>query len=183
MPVVTVQLWEGRTTEQKRALVSDITEAVVTHAGADSSGLHVVLQEVSPENWARAGVLGIDRNAKHEEKQDIVRLSHLLLQVQDLEAAERFYVSGLGFNVRKRDTFSDGRSLIVLKEGMGLVEKGPRLPGPIEHFAFLVRGLDSYKQRVEAAGGEVLEGPAPGAYGRSLYFKDLDGNKIEFHGD
>jgi 4-oxalocrotonate tautomerase len=61
MPVVTVQLWEGRTLEQKRALVQAITDAMVEHAGADPSGLHVILQEIPKENWARAGVLGIDR--------------------------------------------------------------------------------------------------------------------------
>ncbi len=61
MPVVTVQLWEGRTLEQKRALVEAITEAMIEHAGADPSGLHVILQEIPKENWARAGVLGVDR--------------------------------------------------------------------------------------------------------------------------
>ena len=61
MPVVTVQLWEGRTVEQKRALVQAITEAMVEHAGARPDALHVILQEVPRENWGRAGVLGIDR--------------------------------------------------------------------------------------------------------------------------
>ncbi len=61
MPVVTVQLWEGRTLDQKRALVEAITEAMIEHAGADPSGLHVILQEIPKENWARAGVLGVDR--------------------------------------------------------------------------------------------------------------------------
>ncbi len=61
MPVVTVQLWEGRTLEQKRALVKAITEAMVEHAGAKPDGLHVILQEIPRENWARAGVLGVDR--------------------------------------------------------------------------------------------------------------------------
>ncbi len=61
MPVVTVQLWEGRTLEQKRALVAAITKAMVEHADAKPDGLHVVLQEIPPENWGRAGVLGVDR--------------------------------------------------------------------------------------------------------------------------
>jgi 4-oxalocrotonate tautomerase len=62
MPVVTVQLWEGRTVEQKRALTRAITDAMVEHAGARPDGLHVILQEYSRENWARAGVLGVDRS-------------------------------------------------------------------------------------------------------------------------
>jgi 4-oxalocrotonate tautomerase len=61
MPVVTVQLWEGRTLEQKRALVKAITEAMIQHAGAKPDALHVILQEVPRENWALAGVLGVDR--------------------------------------------------------------------------------------------------------------------------
>jgi 4-oxalocrotonate tautomerase len=61
MPVVTVQLWEGRTVAQKRALVKAITDAMVEHAGANPDALHVILQEISRENWGRAGVLGVDR--------------------------------------------------------------------------------------------------------------------------
>ncbi len=58
---MTVQLWEGRTIEQKRALVKAITDAMVEHAGATPERLHVILQEVPRENWGRAGVLAIDR--------------------------------------------------------------------------------------------------------------------------
>ena len=61
MPVVTIQLWEGRTLEQKRALVQAITAAMVEHADVKPDGLHVILQEVPRENWGRAGVLGVDR--------------------------------------------------------------------------------------------------------------------------
>jgi len=61
MPVVTVQMWSGRTTEQKRRLVRAITEAMVEHADARPDGLHVIIQDVPPDSWGRAGVLGIDR--------------------------------------------------------------------------------------------------------------------------
>lgn len=62
MPVVTVEMWEGRSVEQKRALCRAITDAMVEHAGAKPDGLHVIIHEVARENWARAGVLGIDRS-------------------------------------------------------------------------------------------------------------------------
>lgn len=61
MPVVTVQLWKGRTTDQKRKLAKAITDAMVEHAGARPDGLHVIIQEYDLENWARGGVLGVDR--------------------------------------------------------------------------------------------------------------------------
>ncbi|MDQ4026551.1 MAG: tautomerase family protein [Actinomycetota bacterium] len=61
MPVVTVQMFEGRTLDQKRKLVRAITDAMIEHAQARPDGLHVVLQEIPKENWGRAGVLGSDR--------------------------------------------------------------------------------------------------------------------------
>lgn len=61
MPVVTVELFEGRTSEQKRALCKAITEAMVEHADARPDALHVILHEIPRENWARAGVLASDR--------------------------------------------------------------------------------------------------------------------------
>ena len=60
MPVVTIQMFEGRTLDQKRKLVRAITDAMVEHAQARPDGLHDVLQEISKENWVRAGVLGSD---------------------------------------------------------------------------------------------------------------------------
>ena len=61
MPVVIVEMYEGRTLEQKRALVRAITQAMVEHAGARPEQLHVVIHEVPKQNWGRAGLLGVDR--------------------------------------------------------------------------------------------------------------------------
>ena len=61
MPVVTIELWEGRTVEQKRRLVRAVTDAMVEHAGARPDALHVIIHEVPKENWGLAGVLGPDR--------------------------------------------------------------------------------------------------------------------------
>jgi 4-oxalocrotonate tautomerase len=60
MPFVVVHLWEGRTREQKRALVKGITDAMVEHAGANPEALHIAIQEYDKENWARNGVLSAD---------------------------------------------------------------------------------------------------------------------------
>lgn len=61
MPVVTVEMWPGRSVEQKRKLTKAITEAMIEHADAKPDGLHVIIHEIPLENWARAGVLGVDR--------------------------------------------------------------------------------------------------------------------------
>jgi 4-oxalocrotonate tautomerase len=61
MPVVTVEMWEGRTTEQKRRLVRALTDAMVEHADAKPDALHVIIHEVPRDNWGRGGVLGVDR--------------------------------------------------------------------------------------------------------------------------
>jgi 4-oxalocrotonate tautomerase len=64
MPFVTVEMWEGRTVEQKRRLVKAITDAMIEHANAGPDHLHVVIHESKLENWGRAGVLGIDEQKR-----------------------------------------------------------------------------------------------------------------------
>ena len=61
MPTVTVQMYEGRTTEQKQALVESITDAMVEHCDATPDCLHIVIHDVPKENWGRNGKLGIHR--------------------------------------------------------------------------------------------------------------------------
>lgn len=64
MPVVTVQMWSGRTVEQKRRLVRAITEAMIEHAACKPDHLHVIIQDVPKDSWGRAGVLGVDEKEK-----------------------------------------------------------------------------------------------------------------------
>jgi 4-oxalocrotonate tautomerase len=54
-------MWPGRSVEQKRKLTKAITDAMIEHADAKPDALHVIIHEVPLENWARAGVLGVDR--------------------------------------------------------------------------------------------------------------------------
>jgi 4-oxalocrotonate tautomerase len=61
MPFVIVEMWEGRTTDQKSRLVKAITDAMVEHADCKPDHLHVVIHDVPKENWGRAGVLGSER--------------------------------------------------------------------------------------------------------------------------
>ena len=59
MPLVTVEAIEGRTIEQKRELVKDITEAVVKNFNVGPEAVSVVIHELSRENLAKAGKLFI----------------------------------------------------------------------------------------------------------------------------
>lgn len=57
MPVITVELWKGRSLDQKRNLVRGITSATVEATGAPPEAVHVVIHEVEKENWGIAGQL------------------------------------------------------------------------------------------------------------------------------
>jgi len=61
MPLVTVKALEGRTIEQKRGLVRDITEAVVKNFKVEPEAVTVDIVEHSKENLAKAGKLFMDR--------------------------------------------------------------------------------------------------------------------------
>jgi len=57
MPEVVVYLLEGRSIEQKRGLVQDITSAVVKHVGAPPDAVTVSLVETAKSSKAKGGVL------------------------------------------------------------------------------------------------------------------------------
>jgi len=60
MPLVTVKAVEGKTIEQKRGLVKDITEAVVKNFKVESESVLVDIVDLSRENIAKAGKLFAD---------------------------------------------------------------------------------------------------------------------------
>lgn len=60
MPTINVQLFEGRTQEQKRAFVKAVTEATCRTLGCDPAAVDIILQEVRRENWSTAGKLWSD---------------------------------------------------------------------------------------------------------------------------
>jgi 4-oxalocrotonate tautomerase len=64
MPVVIVEMWEGRTVDQKRKLVDAITTAMVEHCGSDPTHLHVIIHDIPKESWGRGGKLSSDRAAE-----------------------------------------------------------------------------------------------------------------------
>jgi 4-oxalocrotonate tautomerase len=57
MPEVVVYILEGRTLDQKRGLVKDITDAVVKNAGTTPEQVTVSLVETARTSKAKGGVL------------------------------------------------------------------------------------------------------------------------------
>lgn len=60
MPRITIQLFEGRSIEQKRAAAAKITEAICETCAAKPQDVTIVFDEMKKENYAKAGVLYAD---------------------------------------------------------------------------------------------------------------------------
>jgi 4-oxalocrotonate tautomerase len=61
MPEVIIELAAGRTLDQKRALVKDITDAVVRNTGAPPDAVTVIIHESPLTDKAKGGVLFSER--------------------------------------------------------------------------------------------------------------------------
>ena len=61
MPLITVKVLDGKTIEQKRALVKDITEAVVKDFEVPATAVYIDIVDLSKENLAVGGTLITDR--------------------------------------------------------------------------------------------------------------------------
>jgi 4-oxalocrotonate tautomerase len=55
MPFAQIYLLEGRTEEQKRAVIEKVTEALVEAVGAPKENVRVLIHDVPKENWGIAG--------------------------------------------------------------------------------------------------------------------------------
>ncbi|MHC8599145.1 4-oxalocrotonate tautomerase [Arenicellales bacterium IMCC55707] len=57
MPLIQVQMFTGRTPQQKRDLVRALTDAFVETAGSTPESIDVILTDVEPSDWAQGGML------------------------------------------------------------------------------------------------------------------------------
>ena len=57
MPIIRVEMFPGRTADQKRDLVRELTDGFVQTCGGAGDRLHVVITEVDHENWGVGGEL------------------------------------------------------------------------------------------------------------------------------
>ncbi len=56
MPVVIVEMWEGRTIEQKKQIAEGIT-ATFTRIGVPADAVHIIMKDNPKCNWANGGKL------------------------------------------------------------------------------------------------------------------------------
>ncbi|MBF2600020.1 4-oxalocrotonate tautomerase [Listeria seeligeri] len=56
MPFVNIQFLEGRSDEQKKALVSEVTDVVSKNLKAPKENIHVILEEMKKTDYAVGGV-------------------------------------------------------------------------------------------------------------------------------
>lgn len=57
MPTFHIEMLEGRTIEQKRKLVQEITRVTVDVLGGTPDMVDILITDVKRENWATGGVL------------------------------------------------------------------------------------------------------------------------------
>jgi 4-oxalocrotonate tautomerase len=57
MPIIRVEMLEGRSIEQKKELAQALTEATVKILGTSPEAVDVLLFDMPKTDWAKAGVL------------------------------------------------------------------------------------------------------------------------------
>jgi 4-oxalocrotonate tautomerase len=57
MPTIRVELFEGRTAQQKAALAKEITEACVRVLGGSPDSVDILFFDMQRQDWATGGVL------------------------------------------------------------------------------------------------------------------------------
>lgn len=57
MPLVTIDMWEGRSVEQKKELAQGITSVMMDKLGIPAEALTIIIRDVPKHNWAIGGKL------------------------------------------------------------------------------------------------------------------------------
>jgi len=72
MPIVRIELLQGRAPKVKNELIVRITDAVVTTLGVDPEQVRVLLYELPPEHWAVGGQTKAAQQSTFEQQQNEV---------------------------------------------------------------------------------------------------------------
>ena len=130
-----------------------------------------------------------------------ISISHFEIKVRDLPGVEAFYTDILGFRVTDRsheDSSSGGHRMVFLSQNPGEhhqivlnevkdgdLNDGDISQGSLDHLAFRVsdlKALRSFHDALKAHGGLDYETVSHGITW-SLYFRDPEGNRLEFFVD
>jgi 4-oxalocrotonate tautomerase len=57
MPIAQLYLIEGRSEQQKRAVIEKVTQALVEAIGVPKESVRVLIHDVPKENWGIAGAI------------------------------------------------------------------------------------------------------------------------------
>lgn len=60
MPLVTIKIIEGRSLDQKRGMVKDVTDAIVKNIGCPKTAVQIDIVEMKQENISQGGKLFCD---------------------------------------------------------------------------------------------------------------------------
>lgn len=61
MPIVQIELLEGRTLDQKRSLVEKVTQAISESIGAPPESVSIIIRDMPKDHYAKAGKLACDK--------------------------------------------------------------------------------------------------------------------------
>ena len=62
MPTFHIELFEGRSIEQKRKLVEEITRVTTEVLGTNPESVDIILTDVKRDNWATGGKFWFERS-------------------------------------------------------------------------------------------------------------------------
>ena len=57
MPMIRVEMFAGRTKEQKRALVKELTAGTCRALGCKEDAVQIILTDIAKDDWAESGKL------------------------------------------------------------------------------------------------------------------------------
>jgi 4-oxalocrotonate tautomerase len=69
MPTIRVELFEGRSVAQKRALAKALTDAAVSTLGGSPSSVDIVFYDIARHDWATGGKLWSDDTGTPQQAQ------------------------------------------------------------------------------------------------------------------
>jgi catechol 2,3-dioxygenase-like lactoylglutathione lyase family enzyme len=123
-----------------------------------------------------------------------VRLEHLLVLTDDLEATRSFWCDALGLEVGERPElpfpgywlYADGVPCVHLADRAAYEAHAATLrlastTGSVDHVAFAAEGFEAIARRLAAAGAEAVRNEIPEAGIRQLFVADPNGVRVELN--